>query len=290
MLPRLHLLAAALLFSTGGVAIKACALSGWQIAGFRALIAAAAFSLLLPEARRGYSRRNALVAVVYAATLILFVNATKLTTAANAIFLQSTAPLYVLLLGPWLLHERLRRDDLVILISVALGMALFFIGSDEATPIASNPWLGNLLGAGSGLTWALTVVAVRAIASSGGSTANMFFVGNLLAFVFCLIMAPQIQLPAFTDWAILLYLGIFQIAAAYMLLSRGIRQVRALEASLLVLLEPVLNPVWVWLVHAEKPSAWAIAGGLIIVAATAARTVIAGWRGEKGLAPAAADV
>ena len=114
MLPRLLVLAAALLFSTGGVAIKACTLSGWQIASFRAFIAAATFLILVPEARRGYTRRNAMVAVIYAATLILFVNATKLTTAANAIFLQSTAPLYVLLLGPLLLHEHLRRGDLII--------------------------------------------------------------------------------------------------------------------------------------------------------------------------------
>jgi len=275
MLPRLLVLAAALLFSTGGVAIKACTLSGWQIASFRAFIAAATFLILVPEARRGYTRRNAMVAVIYAATLILFVNATKLTTAANAIFLQSTAPLYVLLLGPLLLHEHLRRGDLIIVSMMAIGMTLFFVGSVETTAIASNPWLGNLLGAASGLTWACTVMGMRAIASSGGSTTSMFVIGNLFAFALCLVMAPQIQMPTSADWAILVYLGIFQIAAAYILLSRGIRQVRALEASLLVLLEPVLNPVWVWLVHGEKPGAWAVAGGLVILAATVASTV---WR------------
>jgi drug/metabolite transporter (DMT)-like permease len=278
MLPRLLVLAAALLFSTGGVAIKACTLSGWQIASFRAAIAAATFLLLLPEARKGYTRRNAAVAFIYAATLILFVNATKLTTAANAIFLQSTAPLYVLVLSPLLLRETMRREDLPILLLMAIGMVLFFLGGDPATAIASNPWLGNLLGAASGLTWALTVMSMRSIAASGGSTTSMFVIGNVIAFVFCLMMAPRLQAPSAGDWAILIYLGIFQIAAAYVLLSRGIRQVRALEASLLVLLEPVLNPVWVWLVHGEEPSSWAIAGGFIIMAATMASTLVAGSR------------
>jgi drug/metabolite transporter (DMT)-like permease len=273
MLPRLLVLAAALLFSTGGVAIKACTLSGWQIASFRAAIAATTFLLLLPEARHGYARRNTLVAIVYAATLILFVNATKLTTAANAIFLQSTAPLYVLLLGPVLLHERLRRDDVIILFLMAIGMALFFIGSAEATAIASNPRLGNLLGAASGLTWAFTVMGMRAIASSGGSTPNMFVIGNFFAFVLCLVMAPHLRIPTLADWGLIIYLGIFQIAAAYALLSRAIRHVRALEVSLLVLLEPVLNPVWVWLVYGEQPGTWALAGGVIILAATAASTI-----------------
>jgi drug/metabolite transporter (DMT)-like permease len=273
MLPRLLVLAAALLFSTGGVAIKACTLSGWQIASFRAAIAATTFLLLLPEARHGYTRRNTLVAIVYAATLILFVNATKLTTAANAIFLQSTAPLYVLLLGPVLLHERLRRDDVIILFLMAIGMALFFIGSAEATAIASNPRLGNLLGAASGLTWAFTVMGMRAIASGGGSTPNMFVIGNVFAFVICLVMAPHLRIPTLADWGLIVYLGIFQIAAAYLLLSRAIRHVRALEVSLLVLLEPVLNPVWVWLVYGEQPGTWALAGGAIILAATAASTM-----------------
>lgn len=277
MIPRLLVLAAAMLFSTGGVAIKTCTLSGWQIASFRALIAAATFLVLLPEAHRGYTRRNALVAVVYAATLILFVNATKLTTAANAIFLQSTAPLYVLLLSPLLLHESMRRSDVVILSLMAIGMALFFVGSDEATPIAGDPWVGNLLGAASGMTWAGTVMGMRSIASTGGSTASMFVVGNLFAFAISLVMAPQLQMPSAADWAILVYLGIFQIAAAYILLSRGLQQVRALEVSLLVLLEPVLNPMWVWLVHAEKPGPWALAGSLIIIAATVASIVIPNW-------------
>ncbi|HZH03127.1 MAG TPA: EamA family transporter, partial [Myxococcaceae bacterium] len=106
MKPRLFILAAVVLWSTGGAAIKLCGLSGWQVACGRSWVAAAALLALLPSSRRRPDRRGWGVAVAYAATVLLFVLATKLTTAANAIFLQYTAPLYVLLMGTWLLGER----------------------------------------------------------------------------------------------------------------------------------------------------------------------------------------
>ena len=106
--------AAALLFSTGGAAIKACSLSSWAVASFRSGIAAVVLWLLLPGARRGWTWRTILIGAVYAATLILFVLANKSTTSANAIFLQSTAPLYLLLLGPLVLREPIRKADLAV--------------------------------------------------------------------------------------------------------------------------------------------------------------------------------
>ena len=124
---RLQVLAAALLFSTGGAAIKACDLSSWQIASFRCGIAAVVILIVLPGARRNWGPRTLLVGVAYAATMILFVIANKLTTAANTIFLQGTAPLYLLLLGPWLLGERTRRSDLVFTALLLGGMVLFFV-------------------------------------------------------------------------------------------------------------------------------------------------------------------
>src|SRR5258706_12178150 len=108
---RLAILAAAILFSTGGAAIKATQLTGWQVASFRSAVAAIAVLLMLREARRGFSRLAALVAAGYAATMVLFVLANKLTTAASTIFLQSTAPIYLVLLGPWILNEPVRRRD-----------------------------------------------------------------------------------------------------------------------------------------------------------------------------------
>ena len=164
---RLLLIGAALLFSTGGAAIKAATLTGWQVASFRSGVAAVVLLAVLPEARRGWSWRLVPVGAAYAATLVLFVLATRLTTAANAIFLQSTAPLYLLLLGPWLLREPVRRSDLVYVLAVAGGMALLFLGTEQALATAPDPHRGNLLGVASGLAWALTVTGLRWLGRSG---------------------------------------------------------------------------------------------------------------------------
>jgi hypothetical protein len=129
---RLLLLAAALLFSTGGAAIKATALTSWQVACFRSAVAGAALALLFPDSRRLRDRRALAAGVAYAATMVLFVAANKLTTSANAIFLQDTAPLYLLLLGPLLLREPLRARDLILAAVVGLGMSLFFLGQEQA--------------------------------------------------------------------------------------------------------------------------------------------------------------
>src|SRR5207245_2631869 len=136
---------AALLFSSGGAAIKASSFSSWQVAAFRSGVAALVLWLVLPAARKGWTWRTMFIGVAYAATLILFVLANRLTTAANAIFLQATAPIYVLLLGPWLLHERVRRSDILYIAAVALGLALFFAGSETAVASAPDPARGNLL-------------------------------------------------------------------------------------------------------------------------------------------------
>ncbi|HEX9054070.1 MAG TPA: EamA family transporter, partial [Gemmatimonadales bacterium] len=158
---RLRLALAALLFSTGGAAIKSAAFTGWQIAGFRSGVAAVVLWLLVPGARRGWSRRVFLVGAAYAATLVLFVLANRLTTSANTIFLQSTAPLYVLLLSPWLLHESVRPADVGFMAVVGLGLALFFVGAEPPLATAPDPARGNLLAAASGVTWALTVCGLR---------------------------------------------------------------------------------------------------------------------------------
>jgi drug/metabolite transporter (DMT)-like permease len=264
-----------LLFSTGGAAIKATSLASWQVACFRSGVAALALLILVPATRAGWSRRLVPVALAYASTLTLFVLANKLTTAANAVFLQSTAPLYLLLLSPLLLHERIRRSDLALISAVALGMGLFFVGRETASLTAPDPMRGNVLAAVSGVTWALTVVGLRWLSGrAGASPAAAVLAGNVMVCVACLPLALPVAHGAWQDAGVILYLGIFQIGLAYACLTRAIRHVPALEASLLLLLEPVLNPVWAWLVHAERPGAWALAGGAIILAASLAHT----WR------------
>jgi DME family drug/metabolite transporter len=270
---RLEVLAAAALFSSGGAVIKAIHLAGWQVAFLRSAIAATALLLMMKEARRRPTLKVLGVGLAYAATLILFVLANKLTTSASAIYLQSTAPLYVLLLSPWLLSERIRGRDVVFMITLAAGLGLFFVGFDPVSVTAPNPKLGNLLATASGLTWALTVMGLRALGRSGeswGPAAS--FWGNVFAALFCLPFALPILAARPLDWALIGYMGIFQIGIAYLFLIRGLERVRAFEASLLLLLEPVLNPIWTWLVHGERPGAWSIAGAAVILVATAVKS------------------
>lgn len=271
---RLLLLAAALLFSTGGAAIKACSLGSWQVAGFRSGVAAVAVFALLPAARRGLSWRVLPVATAYAATLILFVTATKLTTAANAIFLQSTAPLYVLALGLLLLHERVRRSDLFFAVAVGAGLGLFFAARQGTLATAPDPGRGNLLALLSGVAWALTIVGLRWLGrrSDGGGAIATVALGNVIA---CLISLPAaLPVPAhpWTDWLLIGYLGLVQIGLAYYCLTRAIGHVPAFEATTLLLLEPALNPVWVWLIHGERPAPLALGGGALILSATLVHT------------------
>ena len=271
---RLLLVATAILFSTGGAFIKGTALDAWQVSALRSGIAAAAILILIPDARRGWQWRQVPVAFAYGATLLCYVLATKLTTAADAIFLQATAPLFVLILGPLLLKERIRRSDVALMAAVTAGMALFFLGREPVRATAPDPARGNLLGLASGVTWALTIVGLRWIArgSRAGSSAAMSTValGNLLGSATSFLFAfPFVQF-SWRDAGVVLWLGLFQIALAYVCLTRGIRVVPAFEATTLLLLEPALNPVWTWLVHGEQPARQAIAGGAIILLATLA--------------------
>lgn len=283
---RLQLVAAAVLFSTGGAAIKSSDFGAMQIAGFRSGIAALALLLLMPEARRGWSRRTMLVSVGYAATLVLFVVANRLTTAANTIFLQSTAPLYLLVLSPWLLKEPIRRRDLGFMALVLAGLIAFFVGTEPPAATAPDPARGNLLAATSGVSWALTLIGLRWL--SAGSTPiatarrgaaavehNALAAvvgGNLLAFLVCFPASLPLGSHGATDWLLLGYLGVVQIALAYVFVTRALRWLPAFEASLLLLIEPALNPIWAWLVHGEVPGVWALAGGGLILGATVLKT------------------
>jgi drug/metabolite transporter (DMT)-like permease len=297
--PRLQLLGAAALFSTGGAAIKAVHLAGWPVAFMRSGIAAAALLLLVPETRRRPSGRMLAVAACYACTMVLFVLANKLTTAASTIFLQATAPLFVLLLSPWLLHERSRRGDVATMAAIAVGLVLLVTGLPEASVTAPQPLRGNLLAAMTGLTWGLTILGMRALGRRGavavpGAAAGpsapeanpanpadeavrAAFWGNVLAAAAALPWTFPLAATTATDWGVLAFLGLFQIAFAYRLLTRGIGGVPALEASLLLMLEPVLSPVWAWLVHGERPGPRVLGGGFLILAAT----LLNSWYGAR---------
>jgi drug/metabolite transporter (DMT)-like permease len=275
---RLAVLAAALLFSTGGAAIKGTALTAFQVASFRSGVAALALLLFLPEARRGYGRDLLPGAVAYAATLVCFVVATKLTTSAAAIFLQSTAPIWVLLLAPLLLGERMERRDLPYVGAATAGLLLVFLGSGAAVASAPRPALGNAVALASGLFYALLMIFLRRLAQGGANGGDRSLpatvLGNALAFFACLPFALPVHGARSADVGAILYLGVLQIGLAYWLFSRALRRLRALEVSLLILLEPVLNPLWTWLLLGERPTPLASAGGGVMIVALAARTLL----------------
>lgn len=276
---RWRLLATAALFSTGGAAIKACAFSGAQVSALRTAIAALTFLVLIPAARRWPSPREWLVGCAYAGSLVFYTLGNKRTTAANAIFLQSTAPLYILLLGPWLLQERIRPKDLYFLAAAAVGLALFFFGSGAPQATAPDPLAGNLFALASGVCWALSLVGLRFLGSrSGGSrggNTSAVVAGNVVAFLVCapVLVAgePSLASARLQDWLVVVWLGVFQVGLAYVLLTSAIRHVPAFEASILLLLEPLLNPVWAWIVHGEQPGSWALIGGALVLGATVAQ-------------------
>jgi drug/metabolite transporter (DMT)-like permease len=272
---RLRILAAATLFSTGGAAIKIAAFTAPQVSALRSGIAAVTLLLWL-RGRLNWSGAAILIGVVYAATLTLFVGATKLTTAANAIFLQSTAPLYLLLLAPLVLRERVHRRDALYLLAVAAGLLLCFFGERIATATAPDPRAGNLLGLACGVAWALTLLGLR-WAERGharpGVGLTAVVTGNAIAFLVALPYAWPFPRAGAAEWSTVVYLGVFQIGLAYIFVTSAMGDLPALEASLLLLLEPVLNPVWAWTIRGEEPGVWTFLGGVVIIAATAIKSL-----------------
>src|SRR5687768_14862177 len=227
---------AAVLFSTGGVAVKSIAFDGWQVAALRSGIAAAALFLFVKSTRRRWDLPILGVGLTYAVTMILFVLANKNTTAANAIFLQAAAPLYLLVLAPWLLKEPVTKADLVTMAVIAVGLAFVMSGSPPPTRISPHPMLGNVLATLSGVALAFTTIGLRwlgAMEDGERRKGAVLVSGNVAAFLICLPMAMPIVGVGATDWVLITYLGVFQIGLAYLLVTRGLRGVPAVEASLL---------------------------------------------------------
>ena len=262
-----RVIGAAVLFSTGGAAIKTVTLSGMQVASIRSGIAAAALLLWL-RGRVDRSPKVLAVGLVYAATLVLFVTSTKLTTAANAIFLQSTAPLYIAVLAPLLLGERFRTRDLALLAAAGVGLGLCVGAGTASSATAPDPATGNLLGILCSLSWAFTLLGLRWVEMNqrGGGISSVV-AGNVIAFLLgvpLLIPSPSVSVM---DATALLYLGVVQIGLAYVLLTGAVGRLSTLHVSLLLLIEPVLNPLWTWIVRGENPGIAPLIGGAIIVTA-----------------------
>jgi len=282
------------LWSTGGLFIKWVSLDALGVTMWRSLLAGVVIWVVARPPLRHPRRTSRLtwgIAIAYALTLVMFVSATKLTTAASAIFLQYTAPLYLLVTGAVFLGERTTKVDYLTVAVAFGGMALFFVGK-----LDGDAMLGNILGAASGVMLAAMFTLLRAPGITAETRPEAMVLGNILLVAGLLVVnLARANSAPFTpdakDALGLAFLGIVQIGFAYLLFGYGVAYVQALEASLIGMLEPVLNPVWVFLFLGETPGWWAVLGGAIIVAAVAARTFATErGRADPNRTPIPADI
>lgn len=253
----LLLLASAVLWSFSGVLVKSMQWDPLAIAGARSAIATPVILLFTGRPRITFSPPQMAGAIAYAGTMVCFILATRMTSAANAIFLQYTAPIYVAVAGHWWLRERTLRSDWIT-IPVAIGaIGLFFM--DRLS--VSGLW-GNVFALLSGLCFAGTVLCLRRERAS--SPATVILLGNILAALVSLPFMLKSPFPV-RELPAILILGVVQLGLGYGLYSIAIKRVTALEATLIPLLEPVLNPVWVMLAIGETPGPWARIGGAAVL-------------------------
>jgi drug/metabolite transporter (DMT)-like permease len=260
---RLYVLAGAVLWSTGGVFIKEIDASALSITMFRCLFAAL---WVAPFAwgRKFPKPLDAAVSILlFTGLLGMYVGATKETTAANAIFLQYTAPIYVIILAPILLHEHLRRSDMLALSICLIGIAVLFLGNQGDTD-ATGLWLG----VGSGMFYGLFLLWLRRLRYADPIAVTFV---NCAGVAVLLAPVPGVWDVGPQEIGLLALMGLVQFALPYVLFTAGLRLVTGAEASLIALIEPVLNPVWVAIFVGEEPTTATIIGGAIILAGLALR-------------------
>lgn len=269
--PVWYVLIAVLLWSTGGMFIKlATNLDAYQVTFFRSLLAG--LTVLIITRRNGLRINGfgVMCSVIYATLLFLFVWATKHTTAANAIFLQYTAPVYILVLAPFVIGEKFHLRDLATVVFCIAGMSLFFVGD-----LTIGDYQGNIAALGSGIFLGLYIMLLKHPRAVGMNSVITVIYGN---FLLALLTLPSgiaaIPTATFRDYAAVAFLGIFQIGISYILFIKGVTGgTRPLDASIIGFIEPLLNPVWVFLFVGERPSNWAVLGGTIIIATVVVHTL-----------------
>jgi drug/metabolite transporter (DMT)-like permease len=259
--------ACAVLWSTGGIFIKLVNWHPLAIAGIRSLIAAVVILAVLKRPKITFSLPQIFAAVFHAGTMMLFVAATRSTTAANAIILQFTAPIYVAILGWGMLGEKPAVHHWAALAAAAAGMVLFF--QDELAP---GFLAGNLMAAGSGVTFAMFSIFMRR--QKDGSPLESMLLSNILVALIGLPFYGRGPAPDVVGWVSVACLGLFQTGVALLLFTRGIRRITALSAMLIAILEPLLNPLWVLIFTGEKPGPWALVGGSVILVSVTASSVV----------------
>ena len=262
-------LTAALLWSTGGLFIKLISFSAMQLSFFRCAIAAITFALIFKKRILLLNKLSIMNSIIYAVVLISFVIATKTTTAANAIFLQATAPIYVLIFEPILTKSKYNRVNIITVGVCVVGMILFFVGKLEPGHLE-----GNLVALISGITFAAFFLGMKK--NDQQYQQSSIFWGNIIVALICIPFLASLEMITFSDIWMVSFLGVFQIAIAYAFFASGLKRNIAVEASIISMIEPVLNPVWVFLGYGEIPTVFAIIGGTIILGAIIVRSIITG--------------
>lgn len=258
----------AFLWSTSGFFIKYLTISAFQISLYRSAIAAITVYLICllrgKKLKFEFDKISNLAAIFYAGILIMFVIATKMTTAANAIFLQFTAPIYLVVLEPVFLKTKFEPKNVITIIICIGGMILFFFGKLEIGSI-----YGNLVAIGSGICFAMfsLLLKYKRVRHKSENTLNYVITGNaLVAAIASIIIFPNFAITM-NEGLILIYMGAVQIGISYMIFNEGIKYVSATESMIIATLEAIFNPIWVFIGIGETPSVYSILGGVIIFGA-----------------------
>ncbi len=261
------LIIAALMWSLGGLFIKLVNLNPMAITGIRSLGAAVVLLIYIKKPKLYWNRYFFTGVLAYSMMVILYVISIRLTTAANAIFLEFTAPLYVVAFSYFLLNERINRFDIFAMVIIFLGMGLFFM--DE---LSFYGFWGNILALLAGVCLALVTVLIR---KEKESAFEIVFFGNALTTIICLPFIIQgFNSTTQVDWFIIFGLGIFQLGIPYLLYTTALKYVSALDAILVGMLEPVFNPIWVYIFVGEAMGEWAFIGAALVIIGTLGRVII----------------
>ena len=255
------------MWSVGGLFIKLVDLSPVAITGTRSIAAALVFLIYLKKPQLYLNRYFIIGVISYAAMMLLYVFSIRLTTAANAIFLEFTAPIYVVILGYYILNERITIFDILSMFVIFSGMTLFFI--DE---LSFYGFWGNIMAAVAGVCLGVVTIMIR---KEKESAFQIVLMGNILTALVCIpFMFAGLQETASTDWFIIFVLGIVQLGIPYILYTKALRQVQALDAILVSMIEPILNPFWVYIFVGEKMGEWALVGGVLVLLGSIGRAII----------------
>lgn len=262
----IYIIIAATLLSTGGIILKYVDMNPMAIAGSRGFIAAIVVLIYLKKPKFTFSKPQIFGAISYATMVTTYTIANKLTTATNAVVLQFTAPIWLIILGVWFLKEKVHWYDIVSIIVVSGGMLLFFIDD-----VGGGSLAGNLVAILSGIALAATTISLSL--QKEGSPVETTLLGHIITFI---VTLPFIFKADFTTANIIgvFMLGTFQLGIAYILYSTAVKYLSALEVILIMFLEPLLNPIWVMLIHGETPSKFSIIGGTIVILTVAARSIV----------------